>query len=586
MKLIRKKGNRKDSGTTIQKSKAGSSVWKILVIDDEADIHSMTRLALDGFEFGGKKLQILKAMSGTEAREILAKEPDIAVALVDVVMETDDAGLKLVDFIRNELKYFLIRVIIRTGQPGVAPEREVIERYDIDDYKDKTELTADKLYTTLRLALKSYRDLRTLDTNRKALTKILDAAPELYHPQSINQFFNGVLTQIIGLCNLGETGFISTINSGVVITAEEHEMVIQAGTGRFVNSTQNPEIDKIKKVCSDLILGKDTNDELSANTILIPLKTDDNTLGFIYLEDAQYLTKADRNLIHVMVYQCASALNNLQLYFDLKSAHQEVSQMLEIAEQARDMAESASRAKIIFLAKMSHELRTPLNAIIGYSDLIQEDAVDLGYKDIVPDLEKIQTAGKHLLGIISNVLDLSKIEANKIELHPSEFDINDLIQEATTIIQPIMESRHNRFDVEYHSKVKAMFNDRQKLKQTLLNLLSNAAKFTHHGIITFTVVDNTVDSENTSSDYVYFQIVDTGIGIASEKLETIFDPFTQEDDTTTRSFEGAGLGLSISQRFCQAMKGKISVVSTLDKGSTFTVKMPVKMDNSAQSSDT
>ncbi len=197
MKLIRRKGNLKDSSATTQKPKAGPSVWKILVIDDEADIHAMTRLALDDFEFGGKKLQILKAMSGIEAREILAKEPNIAVAFVDVVMETDDAGLKLVDFIRNELKYFLIRLIIRTGQPGVAPEREVIERYDIDDYKDKTELTADKLYTTLRLALKSYRDLTTLDTNRKALTKILDAAPELYHPQSITQFLTVYLLKLL-----------------------------------------------------------------------------------------------------------------------------------------------------------------------------------------------------------------------------------------------------------------------------------------------------------------------------------------------------------------------------------------------------
>ncbi len=354
-------------------------------------------------------------------------------------------------------------------------------------------------------------------------------------------------------------------------------MVIQAGTGRFVDSTQNPEIDKIKKVCSDLILGKDTKDELLANTILIPLKTDNNPLGFIYLEDAQYLTNADRNLIHVMVYQCASALNNLQLYFDLKSAHQEVSQMLEIAEQARRMAEAASRAKSIFLAKMSHELRTPLNAIIGYSDLVQEDAVDLGYKDIVPDLEKIQTAGKHLLGIISNILDLSKIEADKLEMHPSEFTINDLVQEVVTIIQPIVESKHNHLDVKYQSELNSMCHDRHKLKLILLNLLSNAAKFTHHGTIIFIISDNIENSENVSSDYLYFQIIDTGIGIASERLKAIFDPFTQEDDSTTRKFEGAGLGLSISQRFCQLMKGNISVSSTLGKGSTFTVEMPIKI---------
>lgn len=576
MKLIRRK---KQATQTLdsEKRKAGNTVWKILVVDDEADVHAMTRLALNDFEFGGKTLQILKAMSGVEAREILLAESGIAVALVDVVMETDDAGLQLVNFIRNDVKDFLVRIIIRTGQPGMAPEREVIERYDINDYKDKTELTADKLYTTLRLALKSYRDLSTLDTNRKALTKILDAAPELYHPQSIKQFFKGVLTQIIGLCNLGETGFISTINSGVVLTAEDQEMVIQAATGRFVNPDQNQEIDKIKQVCSDLILKKQTKEELPANTALIPLEMEDSPLGFIYLENVQGMTESDRNLIYVMVQQCTSALDNLHLYYDLKSAHQEVSQMLSIAEQARKMAEAASRAKSTFLAKMSHELRTPLNAIIGYSDLIQEDAVDLGYKDIVPDLEKIQSAGKHLLGIISDILDLSKIEADKLELYPSQFALDDLVQEIVTLIQPTVEKRGNQLSIEYHGEPGVIVNDRHKLKQILLNLLSNATKFTSHGLITFIIRCGATPADTISSDYLYFQVVDTGIGIAPEKLTRIFEPFTQEDNATTRRFEGVGLGLSISQHLCLVMGGEISVSSTLNEGSSFTVKMPAKV---------
>jgi CheY-like chemotaxis protein len=190
MKFVRKKKD--GSITEINKAEKKSQIklppWKVLIVDDENDIHTMTQLALKNFQFAQRPLQIFQAMSGTQAREILQVEPDIAVALIDVVMETDDAGLQLIDFIRNQLKYFLIRLIIRTGQPGMAPEREVIERYDIDDYKNKTELSVDKLYTTMRVALKSYRDLTTLESNRKALRKILEAMPEFHHAQSLNQF--------------------------------------------------------------------------------------------------------------------------------------------------------------------------------------------------------------------------------------------------------------------------------------------------------------------------------------------------------------------------------------------------------------
>ncbi len=504
-------------------------------------------------------------------------------------METDEAGLQLVDFIRNELKYSMIRLIIRTGQPGMAPEKEVIERYDVDDYKDKTDLTIEKLYTTMRLALKSYRDLLILNTNRQALTKILDAAPELYHPKSIKQFFDGVLNQIIGLCNLGETGFISAISSGLVVTTNDDQIVVQAGTGRFVNPDTNSEVEKIIKTCSKSILEKKPHEPLHSGAILIPLTVHNNLRGCIYLEDSQSLNEADKNLINIMVNQCASALENLQLYHELKRANHETSQMLALSEQASKMANAANRAKSTFLANMSHELRTPLNAIIGYSDLIQEDAVDYGCEGLLPDLEKIQVAGKQLLNIISDILDISKIEADKLELHLSEFSVKHLIEEVTTTIQPLVTG--NQLNVECSGELGIMYADNQKVKQILLNLLSNAAKFTQQGTIDFIITrhinspavkeldnQNTLDSSSlthpNSSDWLYFQVADSGVGIAPDKLKGIFDPFIQGDDSTTRQFGGTGLGLTISRHFCQAMGGEISVSSTFGKGATFTVKLP------------
>ncbi len=315
MKIVRKK----KSNTTSQKK---LPPWKILIVDDEADIHAMTRLALSDFKFVGRKLDIIQAMSGAEAREILKNDTEICIAFIDVVMETDDAGLQLVNFIRNELKYQLIRLIIRTGQPGVAPEKEVIERYDIDDYKDKTELTSEKLYTTMRLALKSYRDLKTLDTNRQALRQILESAPKLYQPQSLNQFFNGVLSQIIGLCNLGENSLISTIDNGLVVTTDNQ--MIQAGTGRLTKPSNNPEVEEIIKNCSDRVLELTSNEMLPSGALLIPLKTQNNSIGFIYLENAQYPNEADKELIDIMVNQCTSALENLQSYLGIKEDSEQV----------------------------------------------------------------------------------------------------------------------------------------------------------------------------------------------------------------------------------------------------------------------
>jgi len=589
MKLIRKTKDKSKTVIGNTKPQIKRAPWKILIVDDEKDIHAMTRLALDNFEFAGKKLQLLQAMSGIEAREILRAEQDIAVAIIDVVMEIDEAGLQLVKFIRNELKYSMIRLIIRTGQPGMAPEKEVIERYDVDDYKDKTELTTEKLYTTMRLALKSYRDLFILNTNRQALTKILDAAPELYHPKSIKPFFDGVLNQIIGLCNLGETGFISAISSGLVVTTNDEQITVQAGTGRFANPDTNPEVEKIIKTCSKRILEKKSPELLSTGAVLIPLTVHNNLGGCIYLEDIQSLNEADKKLINIMVNQCASALENLQLYHELKRANQETSQMLALAEQARKMADAANRAKSTFLANMSHELRTPLNAIIGYSDLIQEDAVDYGCEGLLPDLEKIQVAGKQLLNIISDVLDISKIEADKLELHFSEFSVNHLIEEVTTTIQPLVTG--NQFKVECSGELGIIYTDYQKLRQILLNLLSNAAKFTQQGTIDLIVTRNIkspalkeLDNQNTvhsssltpsdSSDWLYFQVADSGVGITPDKLKAIFDPFIQGDDSTTREFGGSGLGLTISSHFCQAMGGSISVCSTFSKGAIFMVKLP------------
>lgn len=255
-------------------------------------------------------------------------------------------------------------------------------------------------------------------------------------------------------------------------------------------------------------------------------------------------------------------------------------------QSALEAAESANRAKSTFLANMSHELRTPLNAIIGYSEMLQEEAEELGDEAFVPDLEKICSAGKHLLSMIDDILDISKIEAGRMDLYLETFDIHTLIESAVATARPLVEKNGNTLEVYCPDNLDTMHADMTKVRQVLLNLLSNAAKFTQNGRIVIGVerikneqlkMKNQEESSQiliSNSEFLSFRVADTGIGMTQEQLERVFQPFTQADASTTREYGGTGLGLAISQRFCQMMGGSIEVSSTLGAGTTFTVLLP------------
>ncbi len=244
---------------------------------------------------------------------------------------------------------------------------------------------------------------------------------------------------------------------------------------------------------------------------------------------------------------------------------------------ARDAAEEANRTKSAFLANMSHELRTPMNAIIGYSEMLIEDAEDTGHEDAIPDLKKIHSAGKHLLGLINDVLDLSKIEAGKMTLYLEEFSVPDMVAEVTATIQPLVAKNGNTLAVECGPALGRMRADVTKVRQTLFNLLSNAAKFTQGGRITLAVLREPHDD----GDRMVFRVADTGIGMTEAQLGRLFQAFVQADDSTTRKYGGTGLGLAISRRFCQLMGGDITVASEPGKGTVFTASLPVRVPDPA-----
>ncbi|NJM07459.1 response regulator [Candidatus Gracilibacteria bacterium] len=242
-----------------------------------------------------------------------------------------------------------------------------------------------------------------------------------------------------------------------------------------------------------------------------------------------------------------------------------------IAEDARVQAEEATRAKSAFLANMSHELRTPLNAILGYSEMLQEEAQDLGHADFIPDLEKIRTAGKHLLALINDILDLSKIEAGRMDLFNEIFSLHTLVDEIVTTATPLVEKNNNQFHVQIEEQLAMLYADQTKLRQCLLNLLSNAAKFTENGQIDLNI-DTTAIGDQL---HMRFEVRDNGIGMTPEQLHKLFKEFSQGDASTTRKYGGTGLGLALSRRFCQMMGGDITVSSTPGEGSTFTMYVPL-----------
>ena len=359
MRLVKKKRNPPapsasqgaSSGTSSEKAPRRQP-WKILVIDDEPSIHTLTQLILKRMEFAGRKIQLFSAFSAQEAKEVLHKEKNIAVALVDVVMESEHAGLDLVNYIREDLGNQYVRLIIRTGQAGSAPEREVIDQYDIDDYKDKTELTAQKMYTTIRSALKAYRDIMIIDSNRQGLERILDATPGLYLPNfdSVDQFFQGVLQQLIGLCQLGRNGLLCTIN-GFISTFDSNHARLRAGTGDFSlrdKSRRHPESIELIRTCSRIIREKrePRPGELKPDTLLLPLGNEEKAPGFIYLENARSLSDDDQHLIRVLINQCAAALENLKLHLELKEANRESLYMLAVAAEFKDKTTGAHIQRI------------------------------------------------------------------------------------------------------------------------------------------------------------------------------------------------------------------------------------------------
>ncbi len=297
-------------------------------------------------------------------------------------------------------------------------------------------------------------------------------------------------------------------------------------------------------------------------------------LTSLYFSVSSQLTEALRRRTARAVDLAHDSIRDLQHKSEeLVEAREAAESAAAVAERAAAAEATANRAKSQFLANMSHELRTPLNAIIGYSEMLAEDAEDDGHDEIVPDLGKIRASGEHLLGLVNDVLDLSKVEAGKMDLHVETFSVRDVLDTAVAAVRPLAEQNGNTLVVEADGLPATMRSDATRVRQILLNLLSNACKFTHGGTVTL--------SGTAEGGAVAFRVRDTGIGMTAEQVGKLFQPFVQADASTTRKYGGTGLGLAISQRFAQLLEGDVTVESAPGEGSTFTLTV---LDRAAQAS--
>jgi len=376
----------------VQEKKSELS-WKILVVDDDEEVHAITRAVLKGFEFEGRHFELAHAHSASEAKVKLAEQDDTALILLDVVMETDDAGLTFVEYVRHEMKNKLVRIVLRTGQPGQAPQRDVVVSLDINDYKEKTELTVDKLFTTVVASIRSYRDLiniehkrLVIEQNRKGLKQIIDASADLFEIHSLKEFAKGALIQLISILNLNKNSLYLQVD-GLSLSKTADSFCVLAGTGRYSeieNEVVHGHIDDDLKAMLDKVLEEEKS--MFFDEVFIGyFKSSNGSVNMIYVDGCKGLLDDDKRLIDIYSSNVSIAFENLYLDKEVLDTQNEVIETLsEIVEnRSKETANHVKRvaAYAYYLAK-KHGLDEAESMVLKYASPLH-DVGKIGIPDSV-----------------------------------------------------------------------------------------------------------------------------------------------------------------------------------------------------------
>jgi signal transduction histidine kinase len=551
--------------------------WKVAVIDDEPAVHDGTRFALADYKLNGQGLNIISAYSAAEGRELMRANPDVAVVLLDVIMETDTAGLELVEFIRKELKNDTVRIILRTGQPGQAPERRIIVDYDINDYKAKTELTADKLFTALTAALRSYQQLQRMIETRRGLEIILEAAGTLFDFKSMQRLAEGVLTQIASLLKVSCAGIL------VLREAQNsHETFsVLAGSGcysRFIGSDVTSLIEHdLESLVREAFTRR--NHEFSDSRSVLYIQTMSGREVVVVLEAARHLSDTDRALVEIFCSRLSIAFDNVILYEQLQESNARLEE--RVAQRTQDLMSAnrrlaaqwsrlrqANNFKSEILGTVAHDLKNPLAVILGRTEILKEMIADAPAPNMQAQIDYIRNAAKQLTEMVDDLVADAMTDALDISVRREAIDLAILVEEVAEANRPLAERKSQVLMVTAPREHIASV-DADRVRDAIDNLVSNAIKYSPIG----GEIDVNVGRDG---DSIVVQVKDQGAGLSPEDISRLFGRFQRLSAKPTAGESSTGLGLSIAKRIVDLHGGRISVESAgPGQGATFIMTLPV-----------
>ncbi len=541
--------------------------WKIVVVDDDPAVHDGTRFALHDYRLQDKGLEILSAFSAEEGRSLIAAHPDTAVVLLDVVMETNSAGLDLVGRIRGELANETIRIILRTGQPGQAPERRVIVDYDINDYKAKTELTADKLFTTLTAALRSYDQLRRMDETRRGLEVIIEAASTLFDSRSIEQLSRIVLEKLAALVG-GACSGISVLGSGET-GWEDMSVVAACGAyhGDHAPTSAAGLSDDARTLIDAAVARKGI--EYSGTSLAVCFRFRSGRDVAFVLETGRPMSPTDRALIEVFCSRLAVAFDNLVLYEEL---HESNIRLEERVAQRTDELDRANAFKTEVLGIVAHDLKNPLSVILGRADMLGQQVTrdPLPIDNIRKQVDQITQSARRMTAMIDALIKEAMDDALDIAIRRYPLDLARLLRSVTESNAPLAERKSQVISVETPATV-PISADYDRLREAVDNLVSNAIKYTPKG-------GRIRISANLEGETAVISVSDTGPGLSEDDRSRLFKRFQRLSAQPTGGESSTGLGLSIVKRIVDLHGGSISAEkASAEGGTTFRIELPLSV---------
>jgi len=552
--------------------------WKVAIIDDDQSVHDGTRLALSDYVLHGQRLELLSAYSAAEGRELLEAHPDIAVVLLDVIMETDDAGLRLIDYVRTTLKRESLRIILRTGQPGQAPERRVIVDYDINDYKAKNELTADRLFTSLTAALRSYQQLQRMVETRRGLEIIIDAASTMFDLKSLQRLAEGVLTQMASLLNADCAGILVLRENG----AGTPSFSVLAGSGCYRHIGGGvpsvPLEDGLRRVVEEAFQRR--CHDFTGDRSVLYIQTGSGREVVVLLEASRELSETDRALVELFTSRLSVAFDNVILYQQLQDANAHLEE--RVAERTRQLTSANHRLasrwaelqkvnafKNEILSTVAHDLRNPLGVILGRAEMLRS-MLDSGpeAENLLAQIEHITKAARNLSDMVSDLLSQAMADAMDIEIHKEVVNVAALAAEQCATNQPLAAKKNQKLLLSAPEQLSASC-DADRLRVAIDNLISNAIKYSpQHSTIRISV--------SQQAEGVTISVADEGPGLPPEDMARLFGRFQRLSAKPTGGESSTGLGLSIVKRIANLHGGSVVAESGgVGSGTTFAIRLPV-----------